>query len=95
MVDLGNSYLESLHDFVFSTIPEGFEKVDGVRVTLEQQDSLIGDYGEFVFNGMINDSYGSVTMFESMYQFLHEWFFALCNWGPMFLKDSKSFFFIE
>ena len=56
---------------------------------------MIGDGGEVAFDGMIDDSYGSATTFESMFQFLHTRCFPRCSWGPMYLKDSKSCFFSD
>ena len=91
----GTHTYSRFRDLVFSSIPEGFTEVDGVRVALAGEDSLIGDYGEVAFDGMIDDSYGSATTFEAMYQFLHERFFPRCTWGPMYLKDSKSCFFMD
>ena len=91
----GTHTYSRFRDLVFGAIPEGFEEINGVRITLAGEDSLIGDYGEFAFDGMIDDSYGSATTFESMYEFLHERFFPRCDWGPMYLKDSKSCFFME
>ena len=91
----GTHTYSRFRDLVFGVIPEGFEEKEGVRLPLQGEDSLIGDYGEFAFDGMIDDSYGSATSFEAMYRFLHERFFPRCNWGPMYLKDSKSCFFME
>lgn len=91
----GTHTYSRFRDLVFGVIPEGFEERDGLRFELKGEDSLIGDYGEFAFDGMIDDSYGSATTFDTMYRFLHERFFPRCNWGPMYLKDSKSCFFME
>ena len=57
------------------------------------EESLIGDQGDFAFEEMIDDSYGSSTTFETMNDLLHEGFFPRCHWGPIYLKDSKSSFF--
>jgi hypothetical protein len=54
---------------------------------------LIGDAGSVAFDGMVDDTYGSATDFNSMFDFLHEKFFPRCAFGPMYLKPSKSFFF--
>jgi len=62
---------------------------------LEGSDSLIGDKGDVAFDGMIDDSYGSSTTFAHMHRFLHQHFFPRCVWGPMYLKDAKSFFFCD
>ena len=56
---------------------------------------MIGDRGSVAFDGMIDDSYGSSTTFAHMHQFQHEHFFPRCVWGPMYLKDSKSYFFCD
>jgi len=82
-------------DLVFGAIPEGFCEKDGVRRVLAGSESLIRDSGEVPFDGMIDDSYGSATTFEAMYQFLHTRFFPRCSWGPMYLKDSKPCFFSD
>jgi len=66
-----------------------------MRKVLTASESLIGDSGEIIFDGMIDDSYGSATTFEAMYQFLHTRFFPRCSWGPMYLQDSKSCFFSD
>ena len=91
----GTHTYSRFRDLVFGVIPEGFGEKDGIRLHLKGEDSLIGDYGEVAFDGMIDDSYGSATSFEAMYNFLHERFFPRCDWGPMYLKDSKSCFFME
>jgi len=91
----GTPTYSRFRDLVFGAIPEGLEDKDGVQFPLKGEDSLIGEYGEFGFDGMIDDSYGSATSFEAMNRSLHERFFPRCCWGPMYLKDSKSCFFME
>jgi len=80
-------------DLAFGAVPEGFEGSSGVRMRLPGEESLIRDQGDFAFEGMIDDSYGSSTTFKTMYDFLHERFFPRCHWGTIYLKDSKSHFF--
>jgi hypothetical protein len=79
-------------DIVFGYIPEDADADDNV---IPGFPSLIGDSedGSVAFDGMVDDSYGSATDFESMFTFLHEKFFPRCTFGPMYLKPSKSFFF--
>ena len=55
--------------------------------------SIIGDRGDVAFNGMVDDSYGSTTDFETIFKFLHEEFFPRCAFGPLYLKGVKSYFF--
>ena len=62
---------------------------------LAGSESLIGDSGKVAFDGMIDDSYGSATTFQAMYQFLHMRFFPRCSWGPMYLEDSNYCFFSD
>jgi hypothetical protein len=77
-------------DIVFGYIPEDVS-ADGQ--TIPGCPSLIGDLGTVSFDGMVDDSYGSATDFDTMFTFLHESFFPRCAFGPMYLKPSKSFFF--
>jgi len=91
----GTHTYSRFRDLVFGAIPEGFSEENGIRRELAGSESLIGDNGEIAFDGMIDDSYGSATTFEAMYQFLHTRFFPRCSWGPMYLKDSKSCFFSD
>jgi len=44
---------------------------------------------------MINDRYGRSTTFDARFDFLDEQFFHHCVWGPMYLKDSKSYFLCD
>jgi len=89
----GTHTYSRFRDVVFGAIPEGFEDSSGVRIRLPCEEWLIGDQGDFAFEGIIDDSYGSSTTFETMDDFLHEPFFPRCHWGPIYLKDSKSHFF--
>ena len=91
----GTHTYSRFRDLVFGAIPSGIEDSDGNREVLDGADSLIGDHGSVAFDGMIDDSYGSATTFEAMYRFLREQFFPRCAWGPMYLKDSKSYFFCD
>lgn len=91
----GTHTYSRFRDLVFGAIPEGFCNENGIKKFLAGSESLIGDSGEIAFDGMIDDSYGSATTFEAMFQFLHTQFFPRCSWGPMYLKDSKSCFFSE
>jgi hypothetical protein len=79
-------------DIVFGYIPED---VDANGNEIPGFPSVIGDSadGSVAFDGMVDDSYGSATDFDSMFTFLHEKFFPRCAFGPMYLKPSKSFFF--
>jgi hypothetical protein len=79
-------------DIVFGYIPEDMDADGNVIPGLP---SVIGDSddGSVAFDGMVDDSYGSATDFDSMFTFLHEKFFPRCAFGPMYLKPSKSFFF--
>lgn len=89
----GTHTYSRFRDLVFGAIPSGVDPSSGDL--LEGSDSLIGDKGDVAFDGMIDDSYGSSTTFAHMHRFLHEHFFPRCVWGPMYLKDSKSFFFCD
>jgi len=80
---------------VFGAIPSGTDSRGGEEVFLEGADSLIEDSGEVAFDGMTDDSYGSATSFNTIYRFPHKQFFPWRAWGPMYLKDSKSFFFCD
>ena len=91
----GTHTYSRFRDLVFGAIPEGFCEENGIKRVLAGSESLIGDSGEVAFDGIIDDSYGSATTFEAMYQFLHTRFFPRCSWGPMYLKDSKSCFFTD
>ena len=91
----GTHTYSRFRDLVFGAIPEGYEIGCGRERLLEGDESLIGDTGNVAFDGMIDDSYGSAVSFEAMYDFLHERFFPRCQWGPIYLKDSKSHFFCE
>ena len=92
----GTHTYSRFRDLVFGAIPGGFvEDSGGERVELRGEESLIGDHGTVAFDGMIDDSYGSSVSFEDMYDFLHEKFFPRCDWGPLYLKDSKSHFFCQ
>ena len=91
----GTHTYSRFRDLVFGAIPSAIEDSDGNREVLYGADSLIGDHGSVAFDGMIDDSYGSATTFKAMHWFLHEQFFPRCAWGPMYLKDSKSFFFCD
>lgn len=91
----GTHTYSRFRDLVFGAIPSGSGESSGSREVLDGADSLIGDHGSVAFDGMIDDSYGSATTFEAMYRFLHEQFFPHCAWGPMYLKDSKSYFFCD
>jgi len=91
----GTHSYSGFRDLVFGAIPEGLEDKDGVQFPLKGADSLIGEYGEFAFDGKMDDSYTSATCFVAMYRFLHERFFQRDCWGPIYLKDSKSCFFME
>ena len=82
-------------DFVFGAIPSGIDDRGGSRVILPGAESFIGDKGNVAFNGMIDDSYGSSMTFDAMFDFLHQQFIPRCVWGPMYLKDSKSYFFCD
>src|SRR5437879_9227723 len=88
---MGQGLTEGTHtysrfrDLVFGAIPGGIDSSTGTK--LDGADSLIGDRGNVAFDGMIDDSYGSTTSFQQMYDFLHEQFFPRCVWGPMYLKD--------
>jgi hypothetical protein len=79
-------------DIVFGYIPKDVD-VNGNEIP--GFPSVIGDSadGSVAFDGMVDDSYGSATDFDSMFTFLHEKFFPRCAFGPMYLKPSKSFFF--
>jgi len=74
-------------------IPSGVDPSSGDL--LEGSDSLIGDKGDVAFDGMIDDSCGSSTTFAHRDRFLHEHFFPQYVWAPMYLKNSKSFFFCD
>jgi len=91
----GTHTYSRFRDLVFGAIPDGLCEEDGIQKVLAGSESLIGDSGDIAFDGMIDDSYGSATTFEAMYQFLHTRFFPRCSWGPMYLKDSKSCFFSD
>jgi len=91
----GTHTYSRFRDLVFGAIPEGVEEANGVQISLSGEESLIGDAGEVAFDGMIEDSYGSSTTFEAMYDFLHQRFFPQCDWGSMYLKDSNSVFFAD
>ena len=91
----GTHTYSRFRDLVFGAIPEGVDEGNPVPISLAGEESLIGDAGEVAFDGMIDDSYGSSTTFEAMYDFLHHRFFPRCHWGPMYLKDSKSVFFAD
>lgn len=80
---------------MFGAIPSGTDSSSGEEVFLEGADSLIEDSGEVAFDGMTDDSYGSATSFNTIYRFPHKQFFPWRAWGPMYLKDSKSFFFCD
>jgi len=88
----GTHTCSQFRDLVFGAILSEVDWSTGEEVLLKGADSLIGDSGDVAFDGMIDDSYGSATTFEAMYDFLHEQFFPRCAWGPMYLKDYKSFF---
>jgi hypothetical protein len=79
-------------DIVFGYIPEDLDADGNI---IPGFPSVIGDSddGSVAFDGMVDDSYGSATDFDSMFTFLHEKFFPRCVFGPMYLKPSKSFFF--
>ena len=87
----GTHNYSRFRDLAFGAIPSGHDLTTGGY--LEGADSLIGDRGSVAFDGMIDDSYGSSITFNDMHQFLHEHFFPRCVCGPMYLKDSKSYFF--
>jgi len=91
----GTHTYSRFRDLVFGAIPSGIDDTSGSRVILKGAESLIGDKGDVAFDGMIDDSYGSSTTFDAMFDFLHEQFFPRCVWGPMYLKDSKSYFFCD
>ena len=91
----GTHTYSRFRDLVFGAIRSGTDSSSGEEVFLEGGDSLIGDSGQVAFDGMIDDSYGSATTCDAMYHFLHEQFFPRCAWGPMYLKDSKSFFLCD
>jgi len=74
----GTHTYSRFRDRVFGAIPEGFSEENRIRRALAGSESLIGDNGEIAFDGMIDDSNGSATTFEAMYQFLHTRFFPRC-----------------
>jgi len=92
----GTHTYSRFRDLVFGAIPEGVvEGSAGEQMELAGEKSLIGDHRSVAFDGMIDDSYGSIASFEDMYHFLQEKFFPRCYWGPVYLKDSKSHFFCQ
>ena len=52
----GTHTYSRFRDLVFGAIPQGTDIVNGDRVELEGEESLIGDAGEVAFDGMIDDS---------------------------------------
>jgi hypothetical protein len=73
-------------DIVFGYIPEDADSDGNV---IPGFPSLIGDSGPVAFNGMVDDSYGSATDFDSMFDFLHEQFFPRCAFGPNVSQTVK------
>jgi hypothetical protein len=85
-----NTY-SRFRDICFGHIPEGLED-DGIT-PIPGFRSIIGDHGSAAFDGLIDDSYGGAETFADMLDFLHTKFFPRCEFGPHYLKPSKSFFF--
>jgi hypothetical protein len=84
-----NTY-SRFRDICFGHIPEG-RTDDGSSIPGFR--SIIGDHGSTAFDGLIDDSYGGAETFSDMVDFLHTKFFPRCEFGPHYLKPSKSFFF--
>ena len=74
-------------DLAFGSIPA--DEISGAPAF----PSTIGDRGDVAFDGMVGDSCGSATDFETMLKFLHDEFFPRCAFGPLYLKGVKPHFF--